>query len=111
MKKPAKLRKLVERSEREGYVLYESTPEHRGKLADIQSRILNGLDDISCLDGFIVLLGMTAFVAACGARNRVDSLEVMNRETFLKNCAERYDALSEWYTERRMAVNTEGGEA
>lgn len=104
------IRSLVERAEREGFVLYQ-TNEDLEKLAKIQVRILDGLDDISCFDGFLVLLGMTAFVAACGAYNKIDSIDILSREAFLKNCAERYDRVAQWHAERLSRVNTDGGDA
>lgn len=105
------VRKLVERAEKEGYVIYSTTFEQAQKLAEIHHRILSGLDDISCWDGLSVLMTMTAMVAACGAHNKVDSLEIMKREIFLKNCAEKYDHYAKWHAEQLTKVNTEGGDA
>lgn len=110
-KRSETVRKLSLRAEREGYVIFASSPEHSEKLTEIQTRIMLGLDDISCWDGFSVMLGMTAFIAACGAHNRVDDLQVMTRETFLKNCAEKYDHYAEWQARHLARVNTDGGDA
>lgn len=83
---------MVERAQREGYVLFTSTPEHQQKLNDITVRVLTSLgDDINGWDGLGVLLSLVSLVAIYGEKNDIDSLGVMHRETFLKNCAERYD--------------------
>lgn len=105
------VRKLVERARAEGYTIFTCTPEHAEKLFAIQERILGGLDDISCWDGMTVLMTMTAFVAAFGAHNRIDSIKVMGRDTFLKNCAEKYDHYAAFQAQRQAAVNSEGGDA
>ena len=87
---PAKA--MVERAQREGYVLFTTSPEHQQKLNDITVRVLTSLgDDINGWDGFGVLLSLVSLVAIYGERNHIDSLQVMHRDTFLKNCAERYD--------------------
>lgn len=95
---------LVERAEKEGYTLFQPTAEHAEKLGLIGNRILAGLEDINCWDGFTVLLRLCALVAVYGAHIKVDSLEVIPRDTFLKNCAERYDYYARLRDEQRAAT-------
>lgn len=104
-------RKLLERAENEGYALIQTSPEHAEKLKAISARILMGLDDINCWDGFACLLRMTTLVAVLGARTKVDSLQIMHRETFLKNCAEWYDEMARIRDETVAGVNADGGDA
>jgi|SRR6185369_9350375 len=84
---------LAARAEREGYAIYQATPEHSKKLGDIQTRIFNHFDDVSCSDVFMVCLTLCSVMAVYGASNTVDQFPVRSRESFLKNCAERYDGM------------------
>lgn len=94
-------RAMIERAEREGYVLFTSTPEHQQKLNAITARVLTALgDDINGWDGFGVLLSLVSLVALYGKDRDIDSLAVMHREAFLKNCAERYDYFARQRDER-----------
>lgn len=95
-------RELVERAEKEGYVVFRPGMPVEQLIAK-QQAVLAQLDDLDCLSGFNLLLTLTAMLAVYGATNNVDGLEVITRDAYLKNCAEKYDAFAKTRDQKKLS--------
>lgn len=104
-------RHVVEQAEKDGYVLFEVSDEGWEKLKIVLERMITDLDESSVADGFFVLTRLSAAIAACGFRSKIDEQVSMSRDAFLKNCAKQYDGFIERRSRLSPTINTKGGSA